>query len=43
MKRTVEIKSLEELIEIMNKLTEEEIKQMLILLKGYSAGVKAAS
>jgi hypothetical protein len=34
-----DIKAIKELIEVMERLNPEEIKMMLTLIKGYSAGI----
>ena len=34
-----DIKAIKELIEVMERLNSEEIKMMLTLIKGYSAGI----
>ncbi len=31
------------IIEVMEKLTDEEVKMMLMLIEGYAAGIKIAS
>lgn len=38
-----DIAAVKELIEVMEKLTDEETKMMLMFAKGYTAGIEIAS
>lgn len=38
-----DITDAKKIIEVMEKLTDEEVKMMLMLIEGYAAGIKVAS
>lgn len=42
-KRNPDITAVKELIEVMENLTDEETMMMLMVIKGYSAGVAVAA